>query len=747
MITIRCRCGEELTASDAAAGQSLACTACGEVIHVPIVTRTPDPAPPRRPAPGPRRAPRPRAQARPLALWPILSVACLGVAVLAVLATVSASVNGARDRDATVESFEARAQELRDALDNRDLVIGNLEGQLSVRPTTDALQVSLTRQAELEAEIVELEANLSRAWQDNREARGRIDAAREALDASAADAAIGDQPAGEFSVADLVEVCGLAVTVVATESGTGSGFFIDSSGYLVTNYHVVSGAGRITVGYLIARPGRVETARADAAVIAVDLAHDLALLRVGVRVQVPALPLADRPPRVGEEVVAIGNPGLGGTILERTVTTGILSSAAREIEGVTYLQVSAAINPGCSGGPLLDRRGKVLGVLTATGIDTENIGFALPADYVRALWGGRDGAFRIAGSLADWEAEQGIEHLYDLANAIRIDGRIADFQLAEAQGRVYVLDGTNNSLKVISLTDGKVTDSMFVGSEPRILRLDEDLRTAWVYLDGSRDLVRVDLENLEIEETVDVPNGIRRMAVADRGVWYLAQRGGLWYARTSGREPVGIDRITGTDVAVHPTKDLLYLAVGSRCINLVKPRKLLSYARKITALAGKEHPDRRDRQHFNQLVSKAREDCLEQVMVGMSVTTSGNCQLIVDREHDRLFFDRGVFALDDLSQLKGIFKPNPISQIDHPLFRELMRRFPALDQILAVSPDGSLVADGTHILDARTFAPVRELPLPTERVSFSADGRQVWFIDALLGVLGRVPVEPVEGDR
>ena len=106
-----------------------------------------------------------------------------------------------------------------------------------------------------------------------------------------------------------------------------------------------------------------------------------------VRVENPPatlVPLAviDREPAVGEKLFAIGSPSLGSAILEQTISEGILSAPARQLKGGTWLQHTAAVNPGNSGGPLLDEKGQMLGLVTLK-TDLDGVGFAIPAAVIR----------------------------------------------------------------------------------------------------------------------------------------------------------------------------------------------------------------------------------------------------------------------------------------------------------------------------------------------------------------------------
>jgi len=180
-----------------------------------------------------------------------------------------------------------------------------------------------------------------------------------------------------------------AVVVVSNPRGLGAGFLIDPKGLLLTNYHVVRGEKFQTVTVYLKRGGKTEQAVfRNAEVVAFSPLMDCALLQIPPRelqgISLPYLSLADPAAiETGMLVYAIGNPGLGSQVLDHTITQGILSSMSRNFNDVLYLQTTAAMNPGNSGGPLLNARGEVVGLVTFRAIFQEGMGFALPAWYLR----------------------------------------------------------------------------------------------------------------------------------------------------------------------------------------------------------------------------------------------------------------------------------------------------------------------------------------------------------------------------
>ncbi len=162
-------------------------------------------------------------------------------------------------------------------------------------------------------------------------------------------------------------------------TGQGSGFFISNDGYAVTNNHVVQNAENVQV---TTDDGKTFTAK----VIGTDPRTDLALIKIDGK-DFPYVKLSDTSPRVGDWVLAVGNPfGLGGT-----VTAGIVSARGRDIGAGPYddfIQIDAPVNKGNSGGPTFDVDGNVIGVNTAIfspSGGSVGIAFAIPADTVKSV--------------------------------------------------------------------------------------------------------------------------------------------------------------------------------------------------------------------------------------------------------------------------------------------------------------------------------------------------------------------------
>jgi 2-alkenal reductase len=202
----------------------------------------------------------------------------------------------------------------------------------------------------------------------------------------------------EQSLASLFEATAPSVAYITTErvertgfftaevaQGAGSGFVWDSAGHIVTNFHVLDGARRVSVQLDAGKP-------IPATVVGYAEEYDLAVVKLStVPKNLKPIPLGfSRELRVGQSVYAIGNP-FG---LSRTLTTGIVSALDRHLPTSEYreiagaIQTDAAINPGNSGGPLLDSAGRLIGVNTAIRSPSggsSGVGFAIPVDLVNRV--------------------------------------------------------------------------------------------------------------------------------------------------------------------------------------------------------------------------------------------------------------------------------------------------------------------------------------------------------------------------
>jgi serine protease Do len=171
----------------------------------------------------------------------------------------------------------------------------------------------------------------------------------------------------------IIELYRPAIIQIATQSSTGTGFYVKEFDVIVTNEHVVGKNAEVTIA------GRLFEKKI-ARVWYTDKKHDLAFLQPPIDIQIPEIKLGNYDDvKDGDVVVAIGHP-FG---LNYTATQGVISKRDRIREGMKYIQIDAAINPGNSGGPLVNKKGEVIGVNSFIIRGGDNLGFALPVSYLR----------------------------------------------------------------------------------------------------------------------------------------------------------------------------------------------------------------------------------------------------------------------------------------------------------------------------------------------------------------------------
>ena len=282
----------------------------------------------------------------------------------------------------------------------------------------------------------------------------------------------------------------------------GSGVLIDASGLILTNAHVAFGRQSITVTL-------DDGTRVLATLVGADPIFDLAVLRIpkpsGTALPTIALGDSDRI-RVGEEVVALGNP-LG---LDQTLTRGIVSGMNRVLPETPFslleplIQTDAPINPGNSGGPLLNRCGEVIGINTAVIADAQNIGFAVPSNLVKTTLAALLSQGRVVRPWVGFHGQLVGSELKDLLKVPLVDGLLVEviepgspaetaglqggrLEL-ELEGRAYLLGGD-----IITTMNGRALDSPEALTEAmRALRVGADL-TLRVFRAGSYREVRYSL--------------------------------------------------------------------------------------------------------------------------------------------------------------------------------------------------------------------------------------------------------------
>lgn len=176
-----------------------------------------------------------------------------------------------------------------------------------------------------------------------------------------------------------------SVVRIRTPAGSTTGTVVGSGGYVLTCAHAVPKQGVCFVHYLSGNNPHAKPESVIGQVVRVDNFNDLALMKIKATAKLTPVTLSGSDKiEAGDRVTAIGYPNLGGTTLKHVVTQGIVSNPRQTLQGLGYLQTDAATNPGTSGAPLFDDRGRVIGVIVLkAGI--ESAAFAIPQPRIRAF--------------------------------------------------------------------------------------------------------------------------------------------------------------------------------------------------------------------------------------------------------------------------------------------------------------------------------------------------------------------------
>lgn len=186
---------------------------------------------------------------------------------------------------------------------------------------------------------------------------------------------IGDIKVESESFSGVISDTINSVVSVLTDVGQGSGAIISSDGYVVTNYHVITGASKATI---LTYNGKKYPLK----VMGYNKAEDIAVLKIVSNETFDYFEFGNSDTiKAGQKVVALGNPAG----LSFTATEGIISSPSRMINGKEYIQTDVTINPGNSGGPLINSQGEIIGLANFKIANYESLSFAIPSNRVEEV--------------------------------------------------------------------------------------------------------------------------------------------------------------------------------------------------------------------------------------------------------------------------------------------------------------------------------------------------------------------------
>ncbi len=205
----------------------------------------------------------------------------------------------------------------------------------------------------------------------------------------------------QMTAAEISKWFSGSVVIVRSGDSVATGFIVGSAGYVLTCAHCTD-TDPVTVTYRRGSKSERTEMTSRAQVLRTDETRDLALLKINPAQDLRPVRLAVNTATAGEDVTVISNPGLGRQVLSNTVTTGTVSSASRTLDAIEYIQTTATVNPGSSGGPVFNGQGLVIGAVVLKG-NIEGTGFATPShELVQFLVESPTGELKITDWIRSW---------------------------------------------------------------------------------------------------------------------------------------------------------------------------------------------------------------------------------------------------------------------------------------------------------------------------------------------------------
>lgn len=677
------------------------------------------------------------------------------VIAIALLAAWSGNPAGptAAEAQAKKSEIDKRMAALKDAYEKARGRLERVRGEMTAEQ--NKANDLKDREEILDRRFSAVGASERNALADLDQRKNEIDQARKSIQ---------DQFEKEMQTRDPVKVVQSSeksVVVIVTDVGAGSGFVITKDGFVATNYHVIEGSSKLTVT-IQKRDTRDKMELPGARIVAVDPDRDLCIIKlpacpedVGTDGKYRATPVRiNSEVRSGENVIVIGNPGMGSQLLDYTVTRGIISNASRTLGKRKVIQTSAPVNPGNSGGPLFDDSGNVLGVVTAKGLGVESVTFAVPVADLLDLFARRSvQPFLVSGTLPEWEGVNRPEALgarlfkaYLDKVAVPVDVAVTGILPSSDGEKLYLLMGADGMIQEFSIAEKKVLKTCTLGGE----------LSDMVFCFGGREIVvtsqkpavlhRVNTVNMSaVDKTVlpKTPNGLAAFGAPNDGVMAM-------FAETPEDSPVYIDRSKLGRAQITDGTWRLYkrtLSAGSSATWMVLLNLRENESWELRAL-----PVSPGMSYMNQLA--AAEDQLAKLpqlsqslyprIEGLKKNlASVEKSLVLPRDPDSVlltipsikFVDRNrficghnLYSIGKDIQKEGSFDWSVYSRKRNPADRR-RSALQIFENIYSASSDGKYAASGFGIYDVESRKMIKQLPRPSMVHAFSKDGAHLYAAD------------------
>ena len=547
------------------------------------------------------------------------------------------------------------------------------------------------------------------------------------------------------------------VVTIRTDKGSGSGFVLTPDGLCATNYHVVEGARKLDVR-IQKRDSRDLVDLTGARVVAANKDRDLALIQlppapanVSQEDGYPSVVFRKNEPSAGDPVIAIGNPGLQSKILEYSVTQGIVSNARRMYGTIDMIQTDAGVNPGNSGGPLFDGAGFLMGVVSAKGIDVENVAFAIPAAALKELMEKQKDEDYKVDNLADWERKNNPKLSFTFADdatqgkfGTLLPDECTRMTLSEDGKILYLVLGHSGKIQEYLTADGTMGRSYDCGCRVDEIWLRKASGTLAALSATTKKIIIVNTQTMALDKaiTLHTPPALASYlgGAADYMILTNPAKGEnsesilLAPSDTAGAEPAQIElpkhllalsSASNSKWAIFETFDLENESIALCAYPVAPCMKLLkewsSERQKNTTMSRAEVQSR-----LGILEKKLAEVERKFDVPGHRNDAERGPIFFIDADH--FIMGRHAYKLGEKLEEDREFQENPalksetMSDAQHWLVRDA-------DTLRALDSSGKFAASRTHVYDAATGKILKKIPFLCSQPVFTRDAKTLIVLD------------------
>jgi hypothetical protein len=313
--------------------------------------------------------------------------------------------------------------------------------------------------------------------------------------------------------------------------------------------------------------------------------------------------------------------------------------------------------------------------------------------------------------------------------------------------QLVAISPETNKVIFIGLKEHKVIREVFTGTDPVALEMGAK-NEIWVANSTSKNLVSLDLTTGKINKTISLIHEPLAFTVGRTSIWFMDHSGQAIVVKASGKDESEAD-LTIRSLAIYGSGGDILCGSAKSWLCSFDPDKVQTviYRRRVQKKAVDDF--NADVKNGSNRASTDRRDALvkdladtEKILekaikmfnqpAGTDVDFSSKQQtLFVDEAHKRIYFNRCVMDLKDPGKIIGVFKSPEHSLKKSEELRAFLEKYPWLNQIHAVSPDGTVAASGTHLYNTADFTILGELPVPTTAMAFATDNKTLWLGDPI----------------